>query len=317
MSARCDIESIVLSVVVSSLLAACGESKMLPPDSPAMTPTPSGQIAFVSTRDGSPYIYIDSAGDPNVRRLTRGENPAWSPDGSRVVFNDVASGDELPAILIINADGSGEHVLPIKGTTPTWSPDGTKLAFATPTGIYVANIDGSASIRLVPNDFIESGDELSDPSWAPDGNKIAFVRANLDDAPPHVYIVGTDGSAPRPPLDGLFSERRPRWSQDGTQLAFQSDALGGVLIVTENADGSGVKTLVSGPFPIEHADWSSDGFNVSFAKSTVGESRLRIFVTDTRTRATRQLIPDVSGVASANYDDYQGAWSRAKGPWDY
>jgi Tol biopolymer transport system component len=314
-----EIKSIALTAALSSLLAACGESKTpLSPNSPPVTPMPFGFIAFVSTRDGSPYIYVDSAGDPHIRRLARGENPAWSWDGLQIVFNDVASGDDEPAIRIINADGSGEHALPIKGTSPAWSPDGAKLAFATPLGIYLSNADGSAPTRLVPNDFVEAGDVLSDPSWAPDGKQIAFTRTIGDEGAPHVYIVGTDGSAPRPLLDGLgVPERSPRWSRAGDQLTFQMDMLGSALIVTENVDGSGIKTLFSGAPPIKNADWSSEGFNVSFATATVGGSRLRIFVTDTRTRATRQLIPDVSRAGSANYDDYQGAWSHGKGPWDY
>src|SRR5690349_16163798 len=39
-----------------------------------------GQIAFVSTRDGSPYIYVAAANGSSLRRLTKGVRPEWSPD---------------------------------------------------------------------------------------------------------------------------------------------------------------------------------------------------------------------------------------------
>jgi Tol biopolymer transport system component len=307
----------LVTATTLSLLAACGGSDVTLPrlPFPIQTVAPFGQIAFVSNRDGSPYIYVDSAGDPKVRRLTRGENPAWSPDGAQIAFNDVPSGSDQPAIHIINVDGSGEHVLPLKGSAPTWSPGGTKLAFATPLGLYVANVDGSSLTGLVANDFLESGDVLSDPSWSPDGKSIAFVRANEDDAPAHVYIVRFDGSTPRPLDDLQLSEKRPRWSLDGLSIAFQSDVLTGSLIVTEAIDGSDVRTRAAGPWPFRDADWSGDGVNVSFSKPAVGSS-LRIFVTDTRTGETRRLIADAAAPLSGAYDDYQGAWSRAMS-WDY
>jgi Tol biopolymer transport system component len=308
-----------------SLIGACAESKMVvAPVSPITTTALFGHIAFVSTRDGSPYIYVDSVGDSTVRGLTRGENPAWSPDGLQLVFNEVSSGDSEPTIRIINVDGSSEHVLPLNGTAPTWSPDGTKLAFATSLGIYVANADGSTPTRLVANDFAKSGEKVSDPSWSPDGTSLAFVRWSVDNdggvfpTIPTIYIVRADGSAPRALVDGLsLPQRRPRWSPGGGSIAYQTEVQSGALIVTEYLDGSGVRTRAAGPPPIEDPDWSADGYTLSFSQSAGAQSRLRIFVTDTRSGATRQLIPDAAGSVSAGYDDYQGAWSHAKGPWDY
>ena len=64
-----------------------------PPASPPPGPTPpgpsavsTGPIAFVSTRDGSPYIYLANADGTAATRLTSGEKPAWSRDGRSLAF---------------------------------------------------------------------------------------------------------------------------------------------------------------------------------------------------------------------------------------
>ena len=65
----------------------------------------------------------------NLRGLSY--DPAWSPDGSRIVFvsQDTASDD----IWIVNADGSGLRNLTPRERAwdkrPSWSPDGTRIVF--------------------------------------------------------------------------------------------------------------------------------------------------------------------------------------------
>ena len=82
-----------------------------------------------------------SAGSMASLRLTPGQNPAWSPDGSRVAFNRLlqAGYHDNADIWTINPDATGAKQLTqylagrgYDGTTqvnPTWSPDGVYLAF--------------------------------------------------------------------------------------------------------------------------------------------------------------------------------------------
>ena len=60
----------------------------------AATPGDNGLIAFESTRNGSSAIYVKAADGTGVRPLTSSPSaeldPAWSPDGGRIVY----SGDE-------------------------------------------------------------------------------------------------------------------------------------------------------------------------------------------------------------------------------
>lgn len=95
-------------VCLLALLCACQTSSdaVAPLDKPPPPQTVAiqGRLAFVSTRDGSPYIYIgDSSG---IRRLTKGLKPSWSPDGGRIAFHRVNVG-----VFVINVDGSDERLL--------------------------------------------------------------------------------------------------------------------------------------------------------------------------------------------------------------
>ena len=77
-------------------------------------------------------IYIAAADGTGARYLTTSYDgtATWSPDGSKLA---VVDNTPEQGIYVINADGTGRHLL-IKGSTggtgsPTWSPDGTKIAF--------------------------------------------------------------------------------------------------------------------------------------------------------------------------------------------
>src|ERR1700738_1632709 len=63
----------------------------------------------------------------------------------------------------------------------------------------------------------------SDPQISPDGRSIAYVRMSFDiksDRPTRsVWWVGTDGNRAGP-LSSPTTSTKPRWSPDGTRLAY-------------------------------------------------------------------------------------------------
>lgn len=106
-------------------------------------------------------------------------NPAWSPDGTELVFDSYPH-EDLGRITRADADGSKRRAVTDGNRTdqdPAWSPSGNRVVFTTTfdfatdrPGIYVTNTDGSTMTRLT-----------SDPTdrtaaWSPDGTRIAFFR---------------------------------------------------------------------------------------------------------------------------------------------
>ena len=96
-----------------------------------------------------------------LRRLTstpsRNEGePAWSPDGARLLFDRWTKYDDVQLMTI---DPSGRHPLMISEVSlgdAAWSPDGRWIAA---TGIVMARSDGSH-----PRNIIEG----SQPAWRPE-----------------------------------------------------------------------------------------------------------------------------------------------------
>ncbi len=87
---------------------------------------------------------------------------------------------------------------------------------------------------------------------APDGQSIAFER--LCD----VYRLAINGGTATPILTGAAFHSQPRFSPDGTRLAFISDGTGSNNIWIAAADGSGARALSSFPARLVHVLRATD-----------------------------------------------------------
>src|SRR6266576_1341413 len=127
---------------------------------PAWSPDGT-KIAFASTRDTNPEIYVMNAdGSQQVDLTNHGGSdltPAWSPDGTRIAFQSDRSTNY--AVWLMNADGSNPVRLtdpaPPSGA-PSWSPDGTRIAYEQDGDIWVMNTDGTRKIATTGG-FWEAG----------------------------------------------------------------------------------------------------------------------------------------------------------------
>jgi Tol biopolymer transport system component len=80
--------------------------------------SPNGRsIAFVQ---GYSQLMAMSANGSDMRQLAEGEEPAWSPDGTRIAYSEGELDDG--AIHILNADGTGLRKLVTDAQSPVWRP---------------------------------------------------------------------------------------------------------------------------------------------------------------------------------------------------
>src|SRR4051812_31778345 len=72
-------------------------------------------------------------------------------------------------------------------------------------------------------------------------------------------------------LTGNFADPAlPRFSPDGTRIAFQSYADGNYHVWTMRPDGSGRRELTSGPYDDREPAWSPDGRRIAFSSDRAG-----------------------------------------------
>ena len=239
-----------------------------------VTCAPVTPLAFASTADGNPEIYVINSNGTGTTRLTlhpaSDVEPAWSPDGTKIAFQSDRDGNA--EIYVMNADGSN----PVRLTDaaggnfrPAWSPDGGKIAFTSYRDgngeIYVMNADGTGLVNLT-NHAADDGD----PAWSPDGTKIAF-RSNRDDG---IYVMNADGSGvTRLTSDPWVVDAQPAWSPDGAWLAISrwwcAEWCIQTIWVMSAADGSAGAVTALNPECESHGDpaWSPDGRKIAFVSA--------------------------------------------------
>src|SRR5215468_775451 len=102
----------------------------------------------------------------------------------------------------------------------------------------------------------------SEPQISPDGKKIVYVRRFADAATDkrysNLWIINSDGSDHRPLTTGNRSDASPRWSPDGTRLAFLSDADGKQQIYIRWMDSGQTARITNIENSPDSINWSPD-----------------------------------------------------------
>ncbi|MGC2830087.1 MAG: S9 family peptidase [Candidatus Acidiferrum sp.] len=115
----------------------------------------------------------------------------------------------------------------------------------------------------------------TDPQISPDGKSIVYMRRFADPMSDRRYsnlwIVNSDGSDHRPLTSGNHNDASPRWSPDGTRLAYLSDADGKQQIYARWMDSGQTARLTNLDESPESITWSPDGKMLSFSALVLGK----------------------------------------------
>jgi TolB protein len=166
-------------------------------------------------------------------------SPAWSPDGTQVIFSSSMQGN--PELYVTDTSGGRPKRLTFTNaacTSPAWNPKtGQSVVFVSDRGgvpkLYMMNSDGTSIQAL---DVPDKG-YLIDPSWSPNGQLLAFSWRRPSDNydiyimdPATLKIVEITRDSGR--------NERPSWAPDGRHIVFESTRSGTRQIWSMLADGS-------------------------------------------------------------------------------
>jgi Tol biopolymer transport system component len=245
-----------------------------------------GTIAFVSDRDGgNDHLFTVPAGGGPARQLTEGDStnraPQWSPDGRLLVFNSRrAPHVDRPQLYTLNVASERLRRITRGGTEDaraSFAADGSRIFFQRGTftrgfAIMQTRIRGGAVRQLTPRQF-DGRPIINAAADAHPRNDTVVFQTNRDADSTFPFTLATlkpgDACAPdqcaRPRVAAIptrldDSIDGPRWSPDGSRLAF---AAGGDLFVLRPTSGALERVTTGDAFDLS-PDWSPDGRSLVF-----------------------------------------------------
>jgi TolB protein len=270
------------ALVVAASLAAAGLAIGAGPAT-AANPPATGRIAFFDFVTGQIYaVNPDGTGLAQLTHEPAGiaaRWPAWSPDGSRILFVRFNPSNGMGRIWIMNADGTGPRQFAsdtpgYRDYQPSYAPDGRHIVFSrcSPNdglcAIWIMRSDGTHRHLVVP--FIEAPNETNnfDPKISPDGRRISYDRFGFNGITSQVWVADISGRHARSLTAPRLEAVAPNWSPDGSQITFTTNsARPQSSIYVMKADGTGVTRLATTKWPTNNfgSAYSPDGGQIAFS----------------------------------------------------
>jgi serine/threonine protein kinase len=198
-------------------------------------------------------------------------NPVWSVDGEHLFFSSDRGGSMNLWRIPVHEKTGRLLGAPEAVTTPSsdagflsFSADGSMLAYvarAFSRNISREPFDPDANATQAAPSLVTKGSlSVRDLDASPDGSWLAYNSESTE----KLFVVRTDGMGSRQLTQGPSKDRGPRFSPDGSRIAFYSNRTGNYQIWTIKLDGSELQqvtedTSTSGlVLPV----WSRDGRSI-------------------------------------------------------
>jgi TolB protein len=189
--------------------------------------------------------------------------PRFSPDGRRLAFVSTSFNGRFHIFTGNFADGTLRDVQRLTGEnrsplpryyysafdheiSPAWSPDGTEIIFISNRG-HIYGTGGFWRMKAEPGAeareiHYEETAWKARPTFSPDGKRIVYA-SYMGQAWHQLWVMPAQGGDPFPLSYGDFDNFNPRWSPDGTTIAFISNRGGNTSLWLQVIPGGAQRQL--------------------------------------------------------------------------
>ena len=232
--------------------------------------SPDGRwVAYVKYEKDALELWVLDLEKKQSHQLTSGGavniEPRFSPDGKRLAFVSTSyhgrfhifvgdfHGGELSGVRRVTGESRSDlprfyysefdHEI-----SPSWSPDGRDLIFVSNHG-HVYGTGGFWRMKVEPAGepreiHYEETAWKARPDFSPDGKRIVYA-SYLGGQWHQLWLMPSDGGDPFPISYGDFDNTNPRWSPDGTRIAFISNRDGNTSLWTQDVLGGAQHPVVA------------------------------------------------------------------------
>jgi Tol biopolymer transport system component len=167
-------------------------------------------IWSISTSGGGAIALTDDAGDD--------DQPAWSADGSRILFRSDRDGQGHYDLYVMDSDGQNVTRLTTDGGEdgkPAWSSSGTEITWSTDRAgsfdVWRADYDpGTRTLSNLENITTGSPGVDGKSDWRPGQSTVAYATDN--DGDNEIWVMNSDGSGKQKVTNNSIEDLEPSWS---------------------------------------------------------------------------------------------------------
>jgi dipeptidyl aminopeptidase/acylaminoacyl peptidase len=144
----------------------------------------------------------------------------------------------------------------------------SSIAFVVTLLVAICHGQATAPPPLTPEQLIFPENTISDVSFSPDGSRIVMAVTEPNQgtrrATSHIWELQIGSRQLRQLTNTNKAESSPRWSPDGSKLAYVSNVEGSVQIYLLPVGGGEPVRLTDGKKPTGRFAWSPDGKQIAF-----------------------------------------------------
>lgn len=160
------------------------------------------------SNDNIREIFVMDSDGSNVQQLTTGststtchKQPAWSADGSQILFTKTANTPNLYSLTYMDADGTNVNTISESTNRLVSSRAGCWSGGVLPILAQGRHFNSESNANIFRTDtagsqwqlVVDDANKVANPTWAPDGSRIIFQGQIDEPGNTDIYVCDPDG----------------------------------------------------------------------------------------------------------------------------